>query len=128
MPMMQFSAAPWRILSKENLAICKNMANLHLKMGTEILELARESAKSGEHMVRNMEYVFPGKGYEMIKDQFLLGDHILVAPVVEKGKREREVVFPQGKWQGDDGTIVDGPIKQIIKVPLERLPWYRKMN
>jgi alpha-glucosidase len=128
MPMMQFSAAPWRILSNENLAICKKMANLHLKMGTEILELARGSAKSGEPIVRNLEYVFPGNGYEMIKDQFLLGDNILVAPVVEKGKREREVIFPQGKWQGDDGTIVEGPVKQLINVPLERLPWYRKKN
>jgi alpha-glucosidase len=128
MPMMQFSVAPWRILSKENLAICKNMAKLHLKMGTEILEMANVSARSGEPIVRLLEYVFPGKGYEMVKDQFMLGDNILVAPVAEKGKREREVFFPEGKWQGDDGSIVAGPVKQKINVPLERLPWYRKIN
>lgn len=127
MPMMQFSVAPWRILSKENLAICKNMANLHFYLGAEILELAKECAVSGEPMVRNLEYEFPGKGYEEIKDQFLLGNKILVAPVAEKGSRSREVVFPEGKWQGEDGSTVEGPVKLKIEVPLERLPWYRKI-
>jgi alpha-glucosidase (family GH31 glycosyl hydrolase) len=127
MPMMQFSVAPWRVLSKENLTICKNMANLHFKMGPEIMELARQCAVSGEPMVRNLEYEFPGKGYEEIKDQFLLGDKILVAPVVQNGQRSREVVFPEGKWHGDDGSVVDGPANIKIEVPLERLPWYRKL-
>jgi len=127
MPMMQFSVAPWRVLSKENLAICRDMANLHYKMGNEIMELARESALSGEPMVRNLEYEYPGKGYEGIKDQFLLGSKIMVAPVVEKSKRSREVVFPEGKWLGDDGVIVAGPVALKINVPVERLPWYRKV-
>lgn len=127
MPMMQFSVAPWRVLSKENLAICKNMANLHFQMGKEILELAKTCAVSGEPMVRNLEYEFPGKGFEEIKDQFLLGSKILVAPSVHKGERSREVVFPEGKWKGDDGSVVTGPAKLKIEVPLERLPWYRRI-
>ncbi len=128
MPMMQFSVAPWRVLSKENLAICKNMANLHYRLGNEIMELAKKCAVSGEPMVRNLEYEFPGKGYEGIKDQFLLGNKIMVAPVVEKGARSREVVFPEGKWMGDDGSEVTGPAKLKIDVPLERLPWFRIVN
>ena len=59
------------------------------------------------------------------KDQFLLGDKILVAPVMEKGARNRTVVFPQGTWQGDDGSTVMGPTTVEIDVPLQRLPWYR---
>jgi len=126
MPMMQFSVAPWRILNKENLTICKNMANLHYTMGSEIMSLAKECAVSGEPMVRNLEYEFPGKGYEQIKDQFMLGSKIMVAPSVQKGERSREVIFPEGKWQGEDGSIVNGPAKVKIEVPIERLPWYRK--
>ncbi len=127
MPMMQFSVAPWRVLNTENLTICKDMANLHFTMGKEIIELARECAVSGEPMVRNLEYEYPGQGYAGIKDQFLLGNKILVAPVVVKGQRSREVVIPGGKWQGDDGSIVTGPVKVKIEVPIERLPWYRKI-
>jgi alpha-glucosidase (family GH31 glycosyl hydrolase) len=127
MPMMQFSVAPWRVLGKENLAICKKMANLHYQMGKEIMEIAKESAVSGEPMVRNLEYEYPAKGYDGIKDQFILGSKILVAPVVVKGQRSREVIFPDGKWQGDDGSIINGPSRQTINVPLERLPWFRKI-
>jgi alpha-glucosidase (family GH31 glycosyl hydrolase) len=127
MPMMQFSVAPWRVLSKENLEISRNMAKLHFRMGSEIMEIAGECAASGEPMVRNLEYEYPGKGYEEIKDQFILGSKILVAPVVVKGQRSREVVFPEGNWKGDDGSIVNGPVTLKIEVPLERLPWYRKI-
>jgi len=127
MPMMQFSVAPWRVLSKENLEICRNMANLHHKMGSEIFKLAKECASSGEPMVRNFEYVYPGKGYEKIRDQFFLGSEIMVAPVVFKGQQSRNVVFPEGKWKGDDGSIVAGPVTLLIDAPAERLPWYRKV-
>ena len=119
--------APWRVLGKENLVICKTMADLHYSMGKEILSLAGECAASGEPMVRNLEYEYPGKGYGEIKDQFLLGNKILVAPVVVKDQRSREVIFPEGKWQGDDGSIVNGPVTLKIEVPIERLPWYRKI-
>jgi len=128
MPMMQFSVAPWRILSEDNLALCLEMEKLHVSMGEKILELARESALSGEPMVRSMEYAYPGTGYELITDQFLLGENILVAPVVVKGATSREIVFPEGMWKGDDGSLVEGPLTCEVKAPLERLPWYQKQN
>ena len=125
MPMMQFSVAPWRVLDAENLAICRDMARLHEKMGPEILEMAEAAAQSGEPIVRHMEYEYPHQGYAGINDQFLLGDRILVAPVLEKGARSRTVVFPEGNWVGDDGSMVKGPAKKEIAVPLKRLPWFR---
>jgi hypothetical protein len=125
MPMMQFSVAPWRVLSKANMAICRDMAHLHETMGQEILALAKASSQTGEPMVRHLEYMYPHQGYAEIKDQFLLGDSLLVAPVLEKGARRRTVVFPKGTWKGDDGSVVKGPSTQKIKVPLARLPWYR---
>ncbi|HSD63282.1 MAG TPA: glycoside hydrolase family 31 protein [Ignavibacteriaceae bacterium] len=126
MPMMQFSVAPWRVLNEKNMKICRDMANLHKNMGEEILKIAMESAFSGEPIVRNMEYVFPGKGYSEIKDQFMLGNDILVAPVIEKNTYNREIIFPEGKWMGEDGSVVTGPAKIIVNVPIERLPWYRR--
>jgi alpha-glucosidase (family GH31 glycosyl hydrolase) len=127
MPMMQFSVAPWRVLSPENMVICRDMALLHEKMGQEILAMAKVAAQSGEPIVRHLEYMYPHQGYTEIKDQFLLGDSILVAPVLEKGKRRRTVVFPVGTWLGDDGSTVTGPSTQEINVPLRRLPWYRNL-
>lgn len=125
MPMMQFSVAPWRVLSQDNMAICRDMARLHETMGPEILAKARASSKSGEPMVRAMEYMYPKQGYAQIKDQFLLGDNILVIPVLEQDRRSRQAVFPHGIWHGDDGSTVEGPCEIEIEVPLSRLPWYR---
>ena len=128
MPMMQFSVAPWRVLSPANLAICRRMAALHTERGEEILALAREAAKTGEPIVRSLEYAYPHQGYADVVDQFLLGPDVLVAPVVEKGARKRRVLVPPGTWRGDDGTVVTGPASVEVEAPLERLPWYRRVG
>ena len=60
----------------------------------EILALARGSARTGEPIVRSLEYAFPHQGYERVNDEFLLGDRMLVAPVVEKDARHRMVNLP----------------------------------
>lgn len=104
------------------------MAALHSEMGEQILAIARESAKTGEPIVRSLEYQYPHEGYVDIDDQFLLGTEILVAPVLEKDARSRRVVFPTGTWKGDDDTVVEGPTAVEIDAPLERLPWYRRAD
>ena len=126
-PMMQFSVSPWRILSKEHLACCVAAANLHKKLGGEILQLARHAAQTGEPITRYMEYVFPGCGYEHITDQFMLGDDILVAPVVTKKTYRRTVVFPAGNWQGE-GYAVTGPCTKELSAPIDTLLWFKKVS
>jgi alpha-glucosidase (family GH31 glycosyl hydrolase) len=126
MPMMQFSVAPWRVLSREKLEICLQMARLHTGMGEEILALAKESAQTGSPIVRAMEYEYPGHGYGGITDQFLLGPSILVAPVLQRGAMQKTIQFPPGTWKGDDGSVVKGPCRIEVSAPLSRLPWYRK--
>jgi alpha-glucosidase len=128
MPMMQFSVAPWRVMSKENAAICLKMSKLHEEFGEYILNLAKEASKTGEPIVKPMELAFPGNGYELIKDQFVLGDNIIVAPVTEKGARSRKVVLPKGNWKAEDGNIFKGGKTIEISVSLERLPYFRKIN
>lgn len=124
MPMMQFSVAPWRILSKEKNKICLEMARLHHLMGDKILALAKESSKSGEPIVKPMAMAFPSCGYETIKDQFVLGETIIVAPVIKKGAISRSVVLPEGEWKADDGRIYKGGRIIDVEAPLERLPYF----
>lgn len=127
MPMMQFSVAPWRILNEENLAICRDASRLHERMGAYILELARYAAETGEPIVRHLEYVFPGQGFAECKDQFMLGDKYLVAPMVTKGT-EREVHLPKGKWKDERGRTFKGGRTILVDVPLERLPYFEKLK
>ena len=128
MPMMQFSVAPWRVLSKENAKYCLEAAKLHTKMGPYFLELAKQASKTGEPIVKPMALAFPNSSYEMIKDQFVLGNGIIVAPVVTKGALSRKVVLPKGKWQDDKGKIYRGNKTIEIEVPLDRLPFFTKVD
>merc|ERR1712032_1683933 len=79
-PMMQFSLAPWKMLDAEHLKHCIVASKLRAQLATYIFELAIHASKTGEPIIRHMEYVFPGAGYERVMDQFMLGDDVLVAP------------------------------------------------
>jgi alpha-glucosidase (family GH31 glycosyl hydrolase) len=125
-PMMQFSAAPWRLLDRRHLDLCLDAAKVHSAHGSEILSLADEAARSGEPIQRHLSYVFPGHGYEHVRDQFMLGDDLMVAPVTVKGKSSRNVSIPPGCWTGDDGGQLVGPCETEIEVPLARLPRFRR--
>lgn len=127
-PMIQFSWAPWEALSKENLKLCIDAARLHTSMSSEILALVDSATESGEPIIRCLEYNDPHQGYEAINDEFMLGEDILVAPVIEKCARERNVVFPKGKWQDSDGNIFDGRKSYVVAAPLEKLPWFRRIE
>ena len=69
----------------------------HEKMGTYILEQAHHAAKTGEPIIRHMEYAFPHQGFVDCKDQFMLGDKYLIAPVLTK-EHTRRVMLPKGVW------------------------------
>ncbi|WP_234567306.1 glycoside hydrolase family 31 protein [Rhodohalobacter sp. 614A] len=124
MPMMQFSVAPWRILDNEHLEAVEKAVELRKKYAPVILQLARESVKSGEPIVRSMEYMFPHQGFENINDQFFLGDTILVAPVLEKGIDTRKVVLPAGRWKDSNGKVHEGDQVVEVRVTLESVPHF----
>jgi alpha-glucosidase (family GH31 glycosyl hydrolase) len=124
--MMQFSAAPWRLLDRRHLHLCLEAARLHAAHGAEILNLADAAARTGEPIQRHMSYVFPGHGYEHVRDQFMLGDNLMVAPVTLKGQERRALLIPPGRWTADDDTQLVGPSETEIKVPLSRLPRFRR--
>ena len=123
-PMMQFSAAPWRLLKGEHLEAVRAAAWLRMKWTPYIVETAKACAKTGEPMLRAMEYEFPGSGAASVTDQFMLGPRLLVAPQTEKGARSRKVFVPAGRWTADDGTAVKGPATVEVATPLSRLPHF----
>jgi len=128
-PMMQFSWAPWRVLSEENQALCVKAARLHASLAGEIIALVRSAEKSGEPILRPLEYNDPGRGYAAITDEFMLGEDLLVAPVVTKGTVERTVVFPKGRWlEEETGTVYEGSSEALLSAPLEKLLWFRRVK
>ena len=128
MPMMQFSAAPWRILTPEECEICRRYAELHVQFGPYIMEQVHHASKTGEPIIRSMEYEFPGCGYEHLVSQYMLGPRFLVAPVLNEDD-SATVYLPAGRWRDDQGKTWRGPrVLQLRDVPLDRLPYYEKLE
>ena len=103
------------------------MAQLHADFAPYIMRYAHEAAKTGEPIVRCMEYQFPHQGMADVKDQFMLGDKYLVAPVVDN-RLEREVRLPKGMWRDELGKKYKGGKTYKIAVPLERLPYFERLK
>jgi alpha-glucosidase len=128
MPMMQFSAAPWRVLDATHLAAVKKAVALRGQHTPYIMDLARAAARTGEPIIRPMEYDFPHQGLATVIDQFMLGDRLLVAPVVEKGATSRAVRLPAGRWRGVDGAVVRGGRTIRVNAPLDVLPVFERVG
>lgn len=125
-PMTQFSVMPWRVLDERHLAAVRKAMDVRERFSGRIVALANACARSGEPMLRSLEYEFPGRGYAAVADQFMLGDFVMVAPQVSKGARTRRVLLPPGRWRADTGEICVGPATLEIETPLDRLPCYEK--
>lgn len=128
MPMMQFSVAPWRVLDAEKHAAVKAAVALRERFEDRIMALAKQAAVTGEPIVRPMEYVFPHAGYQNVIDQFMLGDDVLVAPVLESGATSRTIQVPPGKWRAWDGTVTTGPRRVEKKVDISTLPYFERVR
>ncbi len=128
MPMMQFSYAVWNRSSEPVRRIVKNCVELRGRYGGYLRGLLRESGRTRDPLMRHMEYEFPGQGMERVNDQFMLGDKLLVAPVLYKGTREREIVLPRGRWKYmPTGEVLDGGRTVRASAPLDVLPYFEKM-
>ncbi len=126
MPMMQFSVAPWRVLDAEHHEAVKKAIAIRQNHKDYILQLAKKSAETGEPMLRPMEYDYPNQGFANVKDQFMLGESILVAPVLEKGAVKRMVKLPKGKWTLPNGKTIKGGKDIEFNVSLDELLYFKK--
>ncbi len=124
-PMMQFSMSPQRVLDEPYLSAVLAAVRLRQQLVPEILELARRAAQTGEPILRPLAYHHPG--YEDLLDQFLLGQDILVAPVLQPGVTVRRVVLPPGRWRTDTGDEHQGPGLIELPVQLTSVPWLRRV-
>jgi len=116
---------PWRFGARVE-AIARAALELRMRLLPYLYGLFCEAEKTGTPVWRPLFLEFPDDPESAaVEDQLMLGPSLLVAPVVERGAREREVYLPPGRWMAwhDDAQYV-GPRRLRVAAPLERLPLF----
>ena len=106
--MLPVAIIPYALWSIDDREAVDALLKWRAEMGTYYLELARQSTTSAEPIVRHLEYQFPRTGFTNSRDQFMIGDRYLVAPVIDDSSK-RMVRLPKGRWQDQGGRIIKGP-------------------
>ena len=98
------------------------------EMRDYLRDVMRKAHEEGEPVIRPLFYSFPkDKNCWEEHEEFLLGEDILVCPVLEANVREKEVYFPAGAdWTAEDGTVYHGGTTATVPAPIERIPVFRR--
>nr|XP_050851582.1 myogenesis-regulating glycosidase isoform X1 [Vespula vulgaris] len=129
MPSLQYSFVPWDF-DNETVAICKKYTDLHAAITPLILDRMNESIKTGAPLNPPIWWVDPtDKTAHKINDEYLLGEEILVAPVIEEGAVSRDIYLPKGLWKdaSDNNTYVGPGWVRNYDAPLDKLPYFYRV-
>ncbi|NWI83656.1 MYORG glycosidase, partial [Dryoscopus gambensis] len=120
MPSMQFSIPPW-LYDKEVVEIAQKFTELHESLVAPLLlELAGEVTDTGDPIIRPIWWISPrDEATHRIDSQFLIGDTLMVAPVLEMGKQERDVYLPAGKWRSYKGELFEKTPVLLTDYPVD---------
>lgn len=127
LPAIQFSLAPWDY-GQECDRLCQAALKVREHYLDRIAAAMQQAAQTGKPVIRPVWWLAPQDERALAcDDEFLVGDGLLVAPVVQPGQRARDVYLPPGQWQDTAGQALTGPaVLPGTHAPLDRLLVYEK--
>jgi alpha-glucosidase len=122
---MQFGVLPWHFPAPTP-DLCKAYTWLHLALKSWMLDYARRvTCQNGYPVLRPPALDYPTDSQALAcADQWLLGDRLLVAPVLGP-PRGRAVYLPAGRWYDPwADQYLEGPRRLDLHVPLHICPFF----
>ncbi|TMS35427.1 hypothetical protein L596_002834 [Steinernema carpocapsae] len=116
---MQFSIAPWDF-DQETIRVCQKMMAVRKEHIIYLIEQFKSSTQ-GNLPIRPLWWAIESEEAVECSDQFLVGDNLLVAPVLQEDQWSRTVLLPEGSWRDHDGIEHTGGKKIIVQSPLDVL-------
>ncbi|MET7453708.1 glycoside hydrolase family 31 protein [Streptomyces sp. NPDC005574] len=94
------------------------------RLSPYLMTLAHLARRTGAPYVRPVWWSAPeDRALRDCEDAFLLGDCLLVAPVLHPGADRRAVQLPRGHWYDTaTGRPYEGPAQVLVDAPLSRIP------
>ena len=116
---------PWAF-GPEVEALVKRAIERRMRLLPHLYTRFEEAAHRGQPVVRALFMADPADlRLRDIDDAFLLGDSLLVAPVVEEGASERDVLLPRGLWyRFPEGQSCPGGGSVVAHAPLGHIPLF----
>lgn len=119
--------SPWNLAEKLNeprvLELGVRFARIRARLKPYLLAEARHCTEAGRPLMAHLCLDFPEDEEACAcNDQYMLGRRLLVAPIVEEGRTEREVYLPRGAWRHCfTGTTCRGGRRLTLPCPLDEI-------
>jgi alpha-glucosidase len=114
---------PWQFGEKYE-AIMKKYIQMRYVWMPQLYSLFYQASKQGLPVLRPllMEYPEDRKTYNL-NDQFMIGDNVVIAPILAPSVTERVVYLPKGEWvEYSSGDRYEGGEVHLVHAELEDLP------
>jgi len=111
---------------EENYAIMQHWLGVRETLRPYIDKLYENAHNHGDPLMRPMFWHYPDEPQSwQTEDQYLFGEDLLVAPVMQAGQRQREVWLPGGHcWVSLDGERYQGGQRVTVVAALETIPLF----
>ncbi|WP_372790702.1 TIM-barrel domain-containing protein [Paraconexibacter sp.] len=129
-----------QIFDKDTLPIWRRYARLRTQLYPYLASAQRDYDRTGLPLMRHLVLAYPDDARATGReDQYLLGDDLLVAPVITKGATSRRAYLPQGDWvewwrsvdlddqvapQLSKPKLLEGRTEVAVQAPLDELPLF----
>lgn len=130
LPSMQYSISPWQY-DEDVVDIALRWTSFHENVITPILLriIREEVVTEGKPLNRPVWWIAPEDPIALVIDsEFLVGDEMLVAPIVTEGALSRDVYLPEGAWYDHlhGETVQGGQWLYDVGVPLDETLYYTR--
>lgn len=118
---------PWQY-GEETVRIYRKFVELRYRLLPYFYDLFHECEKTGLPVMRPLVLHYEhDKNTWNLNDEFLIGENLLVAPVVEQGAVKRMVYLPEGIWYDfHTGEKYEGGKYYLVDAPLDTCPVFAK--
>lgn len=118
---------PWAF-GKKTEDYCRRYIRMRYALLPHLYNLLRQSCNTGSPVIRPLVYEFQDdENAYAIDDEFMFGDSILVAPVMECKKTDRDVYLPEGQWIDIwSRKAIEGGRHIHVEAPIDVIPVFVK--
>jgi alpha-glucosidase len=116
---------PW-VYGEPYTSIVRKWLEERYRLLPYLYTLSWEAHKTGAPLMRPLFWAFEDHpSFDEVDDQFMLGDALLVAPVLQEGMESRKVQFPPGVWYSyRNDHQFEGPGEVDFPTTLDEIPLF----